>query len=75
MKRTIILGVALIIVGAAVLGYGRFTYKTQKTVLQVGPIKATAERTKSVPLPPIIGWALAGSAVCVLVFGSRRSRA
>ena len=71
MKNTLIAGIALILLGAAVLAYRQFSYKTEETVLNIGPIKATAERTKTVPIPPIIGWALIGSGALVLVVGAR----
>lgn len=71
MKNIPILGVILILLGAAVLAYHQFSYKTRETVLEIGPIKATAERTKTVPIPPILGWALIGSGVCVLIFRAR----
>ena len=71
MKNTLILGIALIVIGAAILAYGHFSYQTRETVLEIGPIKATADRTHNVPIPPILGWALIGSGACVLVFSSR----
>ena len=71
MKNNLILGIALILIGAGILAYRQFSYRTQETVLEVGPIKATAERTKTVPLPPILGWALIGGGACVLVFFGR----
>ena len=71
MKSKSILGIILILVGAAVLAYGHFSYKTTETVLDVGPIKATAERTKTVPVPPILGWLLVGAGACVLIFPMR----
>lgn len=71
MKNTLLIGIAMILIGAAVLGYRQFSYKTQETVLEIGPLKATAERTKTVPLSPIIGWVLIGGGACVLVFSAR----
>ena len=71
MKHTLIIGIVLILLGAAVLAYRQFSYKTEETVLDIGPLKATAERTKTVPIPPIIGWALIGSGALVLVVGAR----
>ena len=71
MKSTLIPGIALILVGGAILAYGHFSYRTRETVLQIGPIKATAETTKTVPVPPILGWALIGGGACVLVFSTR----
>lgn len=70
MKPILILGVALVIMGAAVLGYDHYTYTTKENVLQIGPITATAERTHTVALPPILGWLLLGGGVCVLAFGA-----
>ena len=71
MKNNHILGIILIVAGAAILAYQQFSYRSRETVIDIGPIKATAETTKTVPLPPILGWALIGSGALVLVFGSR----
>jgi uncharacterized membrane protein YidH (DUF202 family) len=71
MKSQSILGIVLILIGAAILAYGHFNYKSRETVLEVGPIKATAETTKTVPIPPILGWALIGGGAVVLVFAGR----
>ena len=71
MNNKSILGIILIIIGAAILAYGHFSYQSRETVLEVGPIKATAERTHNVPVPPILGWALIGGGAAVLVFSGR----
>jgi len=71
MKNTLIIGMVLILMGAAMLAYQQFSYRTRETVLEVGPLKATAERTKTVPLPPILGWALVAGGAVVLVFSAR----
>ena len=70
MKTILMLGVALVIMGAAVLGYDHYSYTTKENFLQIGPITATAERTHTVALPPILGWLLLGGGVCVLAFGA-----
>ena len=70
MKTTLILGVALIVIGAALLGYDHYSYTTNETILQIGSLTATAERTHTVSLPPIIGWVLIGGGACVLIFGA-----
>jgi len=71
MKSSLILGVALLLIGAAILAYGHFSYRTRETVLEVGPLKATAERTKTVPLPSSLGWALIAGGAVVVVFSAR----
>lgn len=70
MKSTLIIGIALVVMGAAVLGYDHYSYTTTEQVLQIGPITATAEKTHTVSLPPILGWLLVGGGVCVLVFAA-----
>lgn len=70
MKATLMLGVALIVIGAAVLGYDHYSYTTTEKVLQIGPLTATAERTHTVSLPPIFGWLLIVGGACVLIFGA-----
>ena len=72
MKRLTIFGVLLIVLGVLALAYQRITYTTRETVLDVGPIEATAERQKTIPLPPILGAAVVAAGVIVLVVGSRR---
>jgi hypothetical protein len=74
-KFLIILGVALIVIGVAMLVYGHFTYKTQETVFQFGTLKATAETSRTVPLPPIIGWVAIGCGAVALIFGAVRPKA
>ena len=70
MKANLIVGVVLIVMGAAVLGYDHYSYTTTEKVLQVGPITATAEKTHTVLLPPILGWLLIGGGAGVLAFGA-----
>ncbi len=70
MKTILVLGVALIVIGAAVLGYDHYSYTTRENILQIGSITATAERTHTVSLPPIIGWLLIGGGACALILGA-----
>ena len=70
MKPTFLIGIALLVGGAAVLAYNSFSYTTTETVLQVGPVTATADRTHEVALPPILGWLLVGGGAVVLAFAA-----
>jgi len=70
MKSILVLGVALIVMGVAVLGYDHYSYTTTEKVLQIGPLSATAERTHTVSLPPILGWLLIAGGAGALIFGA-----
>jgi hypothetical protein len=48
-------GAILLVLGALVLVYGGVSYSRQRTILDVGPFKATATEQKNVPLSPIVG--------------------
>jgi hypothetical protein len=71
MKPIGIIGIVLIVLGVAALAYQGFTYTTRETVLDLGPIKATADREKRVPLPPVVGIAAVVAGVALLVVGGR----
>jgi hypothetical protein len=73
MKPVPLLGIVLIVLGVAALAYQGFTYTTRETVIDLGPIHATADRQKTVPLPPILGIAAVAAGVALLVVGSRKS--
>lgn len=68
MKATLITGIALIVLGVAVLGYDHYSYTTTENILQIGPITATAERTHAFSIPPIVGWLLLGGGAFVIAF-------
>ena len=72
MKPLVIAGVLLIVIGVIALAYGGFSFTTSEKVAEIGPLKVEKEKTRSVPLPPILGGlALAGGVV--LLIASRRA--
>lgn len=69
MKAPLMLiGIALIELGLIALVYQGITYTTREKVVDLGPLKITAQKEKTIPLPPILGGlALAGGIVLVVV--------
>lgn len=65
-------GIVLIVLGVIALAYQGITYNKRETIVDLGPIKATAERQKTVPLPPVIGIAAIAGGVVLLVVGGRK---
>jgi len=74
MTPLAIVGVLLIVLGVAALVYQRVTYTSRETVIDVGPVHATADRQRTLPLPPLVGIAAVAGGVALLV-ASRRKRA
>jgi len=48
-----IVGVLLIVVGLVALVYQDITDTTRETVIDLGPLHATDDRQKTLPLPPV----------------------
>ena len=72
MKGITIVGVLLIVLGVIGLGYEGITYTTREKVLDIGPLKASVDKKKTIPLSPALGaLALVGGIVLVVV-GARR---
>lgn len=73
MRPVTLVGVALIILGVLALAYQGITYTTREKVVDLGPLKVTADRERSIPLPPVVGvLALVGGVVLVIVGARRR---
>jgi uncharacterized membrane protein HdeD (DUF308 family) len=72
MTPLVIVGVLLILLGVAALAYQSVTYTSRETVIDVGPVHATAERERTLPLPPLVGIAAVAGGVALLVAGIRK---
>ena len=67
------LGMVLVLLGIVALAYQGFTYKKTETVLDVGPIDASVQRDKRVPIPPIVGAIAILAGVGLIIAGGKRS--
>jgi hypothetical protein len=72
MKTAPLLGIILIVLGVFALAYQGITYTTHKKVLDIGPLQATEEQHKTIPLPPVLG-AIALMGGVVLVIADRKA--
>ena len=73
MKTSALLGIVLVVLGLAALAYQGITYTSRETVLDIGPIHATADRQKTLPLPPVLGIVAVAGGVALLIAGMRRT--
>jgi uncharacterized membrane protein HdeD (DUF308 family) len=72
MRPVAMIGLVLIVLGLAALAYQGVTYTSREKVLDIGPIHATAEREKTVPLPPVLGIVAVAAGVVLVVAGVRK---
>jgi uncharacterized membrane protein HdeD (DUF308 family) len=71
MRRIGIVGVLLIVLGVVALAYQGITYTSRETVIDIGPLQATADRERTLPLPPVLGVAAVAGGVMLLIVGAR----
>jgi hypothetical protein len=72
MKPMAIVGGVLLVLGLLALVYQGITYTSRDTVLDIGPLHATADREKTLPLPPVLGLAAVAAGVALLIAGVRK---
>jgi hypothetical protein len=72
MSAARIAGFVLIVVGLVGILWGGFSYTREKTVVDVGPFKATTQTRETVPFPPVAGAIALVAGVLLLVLPGRR---
>ena len=67
MKPIMLIGIVLIVLGVVALAYQGITYTSREKIIDIGPIHATADTKKTIPISPILGGlALVGGIVIVV---------
>lgn len=73
MKPGAIVGIVLILLGVLGLALGGFSFTQKEKVLDLGPIEATADDKKTVPIPPILGVLAVVGGVVLVATSARRA--
>jgi len=72
MKTNTLMGIILIVIGIVAFAYQGITYTTREKVIDIGPIEVTADKKKTLPLPPIVGGIALVGGIVLLVMGSKK---
>jgi hypothetical protein len=73
MKTTMLLGIILIVLAVLAFAYQGINYTTREKVVDTGPLHMTAEKTRTLPLPPIVGGVALAGGIVLLVMGGKKS--
>jgi uncharacterized membrane protein YidH (DUF202 family) len=73
MKPAGIVGIILIAIGIIALAYGGITYTKHEKVIDAGPLQVSADREKTIPLPPILGGICLVGGIVLVVVGNRQT--
>ncbi|MEK6690615.1 MAG: DUF3185 domain-containing protein [Nitrospirota bacterium] len=72
MKTYTLIGIILIVIGIVAFVYQGITYTTKEKVVDLGPIQVTADKTRTLPLPPIVGGIALVGGIVLLVMGNKK---
>ena len=72
MKPITLAAVLLIVLGVAAFAYQGITYTSREKVVDLGPIQVTADKTRTIPLPPIVGAIAIVGGLALLITGSKK---
>ena len=57
IKSITLVGIALILLGIVAFAYQGITYTSREKIIDVGPLQASLDPQKAIPLSPLLGWA------------------
>jgi hypothetical protein len=72
MKPVAIAGVVLIALGLVALVFQGVSYSSRETIIDIGPLHATADQQKTLPLSPVLGIVAVAGGVALLVTAQRK---
>jgi uncharacterized membrane protein len=68
-----LVGIALILLGAVAFAYQGITYTSREKVIDIGPIHATADTEKTIPLSPLVGGLALVGGIVLVVLGAKKA--
>jgi uncharacterized membrane protein len=72
VKTSTLLGIILIVIGIVALAYQGISYTKREKIVDVGPIHATKDTTKTIPLPPIVGGLSLIGGIVLIAAGAKK---
>jgi hypothetical protein len=73
IKPITLVGIALILLGIVAFAYQGISYTSREKVIDIGPLQASVDTKKTIPLPPILGGLVLAGGIVLVVVGTKRS--
>ena len=68
-----LVGIALIVLGIVALAYRGIPYTSREKVIDVGPLQASVDTKKTIPLSPLLGGLALVGGIALVVVGAKKS--
>ncbi|MCX7044081.1 MAG: DUF3185 domain-containing protein [Candidatus Sumerlaeota bacterium] len=72
MRPKTVIAIILIALGIVAFAHQGISYTTRSRAVDLGPIQVTTEKTRTIPLPPIVGAVALIGGIALLVMANRR---
>jgi uncharacterized membrane protein len=72
-KPITLVGIVLVVLGVVALAYQGINYTSRETIVDIGPIHATADTQKTIPLSPLLGGLVLVGGIGLVVIGAKKS--
>lgn len=67
-----LIGIALVVLGIVAFAYQGITYTSREKVIDIGPLQASVDTRKTIPLSPILGGLVLVGGIALLVVGAKK---
>jgi hypothetical protein len=68
-----LIAILLVVVGLVVLGYQGITYTTRQKAIDVGSVHVETEKTRTLPLPPLVGAVVLIAGIVLLIRENKKA--
>lgn len=68
-----LIGLILIILGVVALAYQGITYTSREKIIDLGPLEASADTQKTIPLSPLLGGLSLIGGIVLVIIGRKKS--
>jgi hypothetical protein len=73
MRPAGIVGIILIIIGVIAFAMGGISYTKREKVIDAGPLQISADKEKTIPLPPVLGGICLVGGIVLVIVGTRQT--
>jgi hypothetical protein len=66
-------GIALIVLGVVAFAYQGISYTSREKIIDIGPLQASVDTKKTIPLSPVLGGLALVGGIMLVVVGAKKS--
>ena len=68
-----LVGIGLVLLGIVAFAYQGITYTSHEKIIDIGPLQASVDTKKTIPLSPLLGGLALAGGIVLLVVGAKKS--